>query len=60
MRLKNDLTYESKYELAEKINLLSIEKNRFLDNLHTLNRRIKELKLSSYDSILRQLKIIDS
>lgn len=60
LRLKNDLTYESKYELAEKINLLSIEKNRFLDNLHTLNRRIKELKLSSYDSILRQLKIIDS
>tara|TARA_B100000886_G_scaffold340480_1_gene310338 strand:- start:23602 stop:24651 length:1050 start_codon:yes stop_codon:yes gene_type:complete len=58
-KLKKDLTYESKYELVEKINLLSLEKNKFLDNLLSLNRRIKKLKLSSYDSILRQLKTID-
>ena len=58
-KLKNELIYESKYELVEKINLLNLEKNKFLDNLQTLNRRIIELKLSSYDSIQRQLKIID-
>tara|TARA_B100000963_G_C22377699_1_gene558717 strand:+ start:167 stop:460 length:294 start_codon:yes stop_codon:yes gene_type:complete len=58
-KLKKDLIYESKYELVEKINLLSLEKNKFIDNLQTLNRRVKELKLSSYDSIQRQLKNID-
>ena len=58
-KLKKELIYESKYELVEKINLLSLEKNKFLDNLQTLNNRVKELKLSSYDSIKRQLKTID-